>query len=245
MAERELAERVLDGADAARISRQRRDGGGAASERPQAVGAEDEKATLYLCLPATRMGTHARWLRVIINLALVAFERTKAKTDIPVLMVLDEFAVLGHMKSVEMAAGLMAGFGVKLWVVLQDLTQIKRLYKESWETFIGNAGVTTFWSNSDKTTLDYMSDKLGQTGVRLQQPNDTTLHQRLSGASGVARRAARAAAGGAARARRDAGARATGACWSRRPASRRSSCSASSTTKIRTSSGSATTDLSR
>lgn len=142
------------------------------------------KATLYLCLPATRMGTHARWLRVIINLALIAFERTKVKPDIPALMVLDEFAVLGHMKSVEVAAGLMAGFGVKLWVVLQDMTQIKRLYKESWETFIGNAGVTTFWSNSDKTTLDYVSDKLGQTGVLLERKSDTTMSQRLSGAMG-------------------------------------------------------------
>ena len=145
---------------------------------------KSQKATLYLCLPATRMGTHARWLRVIINLALVAFERTKVATDIPALMVLDEFAVLGHMKSIEVAAGLMAGFGVKLWVVLQDVTQIKRLYKESWETFIGNAGVTTAWSNADKSTLDYLSEKLGQTGVRLQQSNDITPHQRLSGARG-------------------------------------------------------------
>ena len=144
-----------------------------------------EKATLYLCLPATRMGTHSRWLRVIINLALIAFERTKAKTDIPALMVLDEFAVLGQMKSVEVAAGLMAGFGLKLWVVLQDLTQIKRLYKDSWETFIGNAGVVTFWSNSDKFTLDYISDKMGQTSVRVEQSNNVTPNQRFGGASGM------------------------------------------------------------
>lgn len=143
------------------------------------------KTTLYLCLPATRMGTHARWLRVIINLALIAFERTKVKTEIPGLMVLDEFAVLGHMKSVETAAGLMAGFGIKLWVVLQDLTQIKRLYHESWETFVGNAGLSTFWANSDKTTLDYVSDRLGQTAVTLERKSDTTMQQRLGGASGV------------------------------------------------------------
>ena len=74
---------------------------------------KSEKATLYLCLPITRMGTHARWLRVVINLALMAYEHTKAATDIPALMLLDEFAVLGHMKSIEVAAGLMAGFEVK------------------------------------------------------------------------------------------------------------------------------------
>lgn len=145
---------------------------------------KEGRVTVYLVLPATRMGTHARWLRVIINLALVAFERCKVRPQIPVLMVLDEFAVLGQMKSVEVAAGLMAGFGVKLWLVLQDLNQVKKHYRESWETFIGNAGVATFWANSDKTTLDYISDRLGQTSVRLTHQNDTTMQQRLSGASG-------------------------------------------------------------
>jgi type IV secretion system protein VirD4 len=142
------------------------------------------KATLYLCLPATRMATHARWLRVIINLALIAFERTRVRLEVPVLMVLDEFPVLGQVKSVETAAGLMAGFGVKLWVVLQDLGQIKRLYRDSWETFIGNAGIAMFWSNSDKTTLDHLSERLGQTAVRLEQSNDTTMSQKLGGATG-------------------------------------------------------------
>jgi type IV secretion system protein VirD4 len=142
-----------------------------------------QKTTLYLCLPATRMGTHSRWLRVIINLALVAFEREKRAPDIPVLMMLDEFPVLGHMRSVETAAGLMAGFGVKLWVVLQDLTQIKRHYQDSWETFISNAGVATFWANADQTTLEYISQRLGQTSLRVQQPTGATQSARLAGAS--------------------------------------------------------------
>lgn len=143
------------------------------------------KTTIYLSLPATRMGTHSRWLRVIINLALTAMERTRPKPAIPVLVVLDEFPVLGTMKSIETAAGLMAGFGVKLWVVLQDISQVERLYAKSWQTFVGNAGIMTFWANSDKKTLDYVSDKLGQTSVRLRQSNDITPQQRFSGASGM------------------------------------------------------------
>ena len=41
-----------------------------------------------------------------------------------------------------------------------------------------------FWSNSDKSSLEFLSEKLGQTGVRLEQSTDTTMHQRLSGATG-------------------------------------------------------------
>jgi type IV secretion system protein VirD4 len=141
------------------------------------------KTTLYLCLPATRMNTHSKWLRVIVNLAVSAMEAEKTKPDIPVLFLLDEFHVLGHMKSIETAAGLMAGFGVKLWVVLQDLAQIEDAYKGTWQTFVGNAGVLTAWGNSDNKTLAYISERLGQTNVRARQPSGATPGQRQQGAS--------------------------------------------------------------
>ncbi len=79
----------------------------------------------------------------------------------------------------------MAGFGVKLWVIAQDITQLQRLYAKSWETFIGNAGVLTLWSNTDGATLKYVSEKLGQTNVRLAQPSGASAPQRLAGASGA------------------------------------------------------------
>jgi type IV secretion system protein VirD4 len=141
------------------------------------------KTTVYLCLPATRMNTHSKWLRIIVNLAVNTMEQVKQKPDIPVLFLLDEFHVLGHMKSIETAAGLMAGFGVKLWVVLQDLSQIKSTYQETWETFVGNAGVLTAWGNSDNTTLHYLSERLGQTNVQMRQPTGATPGQKLQGAS--------------------------------------------------------------
>jgi len=83
-----------------------------------------KRTTVYLCLPAMRMGTHARWLRLMILLALSVMERTDVKPPAPVLFVLDEFPVLGHIQAIETAAGLMAGFGVKLWVIVQNVGQL-------------------------------------------------------------------------------------------------------------------------
>ena len=85
--------------------------------------------------------------------------------QLPVWFVLEEFPTLGHMRSIEMAAGLMAGFGVKLWTVLQDLTQLKTHYSKSWETFLGNAGVLQAFGNTDMTTSEYISQRLGMTQV--------------------------------------------------------------------------------
>lgn len=120
--------------------------------------------TVYLCLPARRMGTHSRFLRLMITVALARMEAVKAKPprDVPVLFLLDEFAALGHMQVIERAAGLMAGYGVRLHTILQDLTQLKRDYKETWETLLGNAGLLQFFGNNDETTCQYVSNMCGK-----------------------------------------------------------------------------------
>jgi len=128
--------------------------------------------TLYLVLPASRMVTHFRWFRMILTMALNTMERVENETDDPVLFVLEEFASLGHMRQIEMAAGLMAGYGVKLWTVLQDLSQLKTHYPNSWETFIGNAGVVEAFGNVDQTTLDYLSKMMGQSLAVQTQPQE-------------------------------------------------------------------------
>ena len=118
-----------------------------------------KKTTIYLCLPAMRMSTHARWFRLMILLALSVMERTKEKPPAPVLFVLDEFPVLEHIRSIEMAAGLMAGFGVKLWTIIQNVGQLKQYYDKAWETFFANSGVVTAFGFSDQEIAE---DAVGQ-----------------------------------------------------------------------------------
>jgi type IV secretion system protein VirD4 len=144
--------------------------------------------TIYLCLPARLLGTCNRWLRLFINLALQEMEKVSEKpvTGGPVLFCMDEFATLGHMAAIENAAGQIAGFGVKLWPVLQDLTQLKALYGERWETFVGNAGVVQCFGNNDLTTLEWISRRCGRTTVKV--PNDSPKaaeRTRQDGISGV------------------------------------------------------------
>lgn len=120
--------------------------------------------SLYLCLPARFIPTHARFLRLMLNLVLYRMEALgldQPRCGHPVLFIMDEFAALGRLEVIEKAAGLMAGYGVKLWPVLQDLGQLKRHYKESWETFLGNAGILQFFANADMTTLDWLSKRMG------------------------------------------------------------------------------------
>jgi type IV secretory pathway TraG/TraD family ATPase VirD4 len=120
--------------------------------------------TVYLCLPVTRMIDTARWLRLMITCALesIYLSTEKPKCGHPILMLLEEMAALQHMQSIETAVGYAAEFSLKIWGVLQDLPQLQRHYREAWETFMANAGVVHAFGNGDKTTLEYLSKKLGE-----------------------------------------------------------------------------------
>ena len=137
--------------------------------------------TIYLCLPAMRMGTHARRLRLMIFLALTVMERTPEKPKEPVLFVLDEFPVLGHMQPIETAAGLMAGYGVKLWTIVQNLGQLKQHYDKSWETFFANAGVVTGFGVIDQESQRALSAKLGKLRMTTQVPTGAAGSELLKG----------------------------------------------------------------
>lgn len=136
------------------------------------------RMTLYLCLPAMRLGTCARWFRLFVNLVLAAMERVRIKPTPAVLLCLDEFPVMGHMKTVEDAAGQIAGFGVRLWPIVQDLTQLKALYKDRWETFLGNAGVLQFFGNSDVFTLEWIAKRLGKTSLIVTRRSEVSANSR-------------------------------------------------------------------
>ena len=122
--------------------------------------------TIYLCLPAGRLESHARWLRLIVRQALLALEARGRWPlgRLPILFLMEEFAYLGHMPIMEQAAAYFPGFGVKLWAVLQDLNQLQRHYRDGWQTFLGNASVLQFFANQDSTTLSYLSERMGRTG---------------------------------------------------------------------------------
>ncbi len=141
--------------------------------------------TVYVSLPAMRMHDLTGWLRLLVQLALAACEEVQAKAPHPVLFMLDEFNVLGRLQSIEKAIAEIAGFGVKLWIVLQDVGQLKQY--NNWETFLGNTGVLQCFGNSDMATLEYLSRQLGNALVLNPSVNAITYEQAVKqGASGNA-----------------------------------------------------------
>ena len=122
----------------------------------------DRPTTFYLVLPVGRMQSHFRMLRLIVQMTCTVLEKMGSypRTRPPILFMMEEFATLGHMEIMERAAAYFPGFGIKLWAVLQDTTQLQRYYQNSWETFLGNAGLVQCFANGDQSTLSYISRRL-------------------------------------------------------------------------------------
>jgi type IV secretion system protein VirD4 len=145
--------------------------------------------TIYLVLPATRMATCSQLIRLFINQTLAAFERVRTKPKIPAMLVIDEFPVLGRMQELENAIGQIAGLGLRIHTIVQDLGQIKALYKDRWESFMGNSGVLRFFGVADEFSANWISNYLGKTTINVTDVGSTTAEQKnTQGASGFQER---------------------------------------------------------
>jgi type IV secretion system protein VirD4 len=68
------------------------------------------------------------------------------------------------MNSVLRAVTLLAGFGATVWMIVQNLPQLKGIYPDDWQVLLDVDVFQTFGSN-DEMTSKYVSDLTGDTTV--------------------------------------------------------------------------------
>jgi type IV secretion system protein VirD4 len=131
---------------------------------------KERPTTVYLILPARRIGTHATWLRLMIASIIQPLMRDTRKAKVPVMLMLDEFYALaeGGFPVIEKNMAMFRGYGIKLWTVWQDLAQAQKLYGDGYESFVANCGVLQAFAPQDVITSEYLSKRTGLTGVQLQ-----------------------------------------------------------------------------
>ena len=123
--------------------------------------------SIYIILPPHHMARYARLIRLWISSAMAAMTRTEGKPadGVPVLFMLDEMAQLGRMEPLITAVSLLAGYGMTLWMVWQDLAQIKSIYEHEWASFLANAKVQQYFGTNDHETAKMVSEMLGEETV--------------------------------------------------------------------------------
>ncbi|PHR93700.1 MAG: hypothetical protein COA69_03440 [Robiginitomaculum sp.] len=122
-----------------------------------------DDVSVYIVLPAGLGESYKPWIRLLFNAAFdAAQDLSIPKPKHSTLFVMDEFPLLGQMERIKRAAGEAAKFGVKLFIIAQDISQLKEHYGVAWETFIANSGVLIMFANNDLETQNYISARLGK-----------------------------------------------------------------------------------
>jgi len=164
---------------------------------------QQRTVSVFLVLPPNRLDAYSRWLRLLISQALQdiarhaeaptahqngaqSVSRASQRPTSPTLFLLDEFAALGRLEAIERAMGLMAGYGLQLWPILQDMSQLNDLYGKRAGTFVANAGVQQVFGVNDLETAQWLSKMIGQetTGYQTQsyKPGDaSSMTQNVTG----------------------------------------------------------------
>lgn len=119
------------------------------------------KMTIFLIIPPDLLHTRGKFLRLLVQAALGEMIRERTQPAKPVLFMLDEFAQLGTLSMIENAASIVRDYKIRLWLILQNLPQLKALYDEKWESFLSSAGVVQVFTPNELTTAKYFSERSG------------------------------------------------------------------------------------
>lgn len=126
-----------------------------------------EPTSFYVIIPPEYLDVYRPVVRLMMGITIATLTRTQDKPKDPTLFIIDEFAALGYMKNIESGVGYLAGYGISLWMFIQDLSQIKEDYPK-WASLIANCSVRMAFGTNDFDTAKILSDMMGTTTVRVE-----------------------------------------------------------------------------
>ena len=85
-----------------------------------------------------------------------------------VRFLLDEFANIGQIPEFTKKLATMRKYEISCTVILQNLAQIKSMYKDDWESLVGNCDSLLFLGGQEQTTLKYISEALGKATINVK-----------------------------------------------------------------------------
>ena len=97
---------------------------------------------------------------------------------VPVRLMFDEFANVALPDGYARLQATMRSRNVMATIILQNISQLKALFKDDWEGIIGNADTLTYLGGNEKESHKYISELLGKETI------DTTTSSRSRGRNG-------------------------------------------------------------
>lgn len=125
----------------------------------------EKPVSLYYCVTA---GEDRKLLNPLTKLFFTMFVTKKVhslkKSKYRCLMLLDEFPTLGKMDIIESGLAYLAGYGIKMMLIFQDINQLYSVYGDK-TSILGNCQVQMFYAPTDPRTAELLSKRLGTTTI--------------------------------------------------------------------------------
>ena len=100
------------------------------------------------------------------------------RLPVPVRLLFDEFANVALPDGYERLQATMRSRNLMATIILQNISQLKALFKDSWEGIIGNADAFLYLGGNEQSTHKYVSELLGKETI------DTNTYGKSTGHSG-------------------------------------------------------------
>jgi len=153
--------------------------------------AAGEAMTIYLVVPPHKLASHAALFRLWTSLLLsTILGRNAPVAKHRTLFAIDEWAQLGKFSILPMVYTLGRSYGVRVWAFFQDLSQLRGMLKEDWQTVITNTAALQVFGVPNHLTARDLASVLGDfSDLSLRQMDRAQIALQCSGQRGlIARR---------------------------------------------------------
>ncbi|MHA6124358.1 VirD4-like conjugal transfer protein, CD1115 family [Enterococcus mundtii] len=137
----------------------------------------DVKTILYILLPDTDTSFNflasMMYQQLFDMLVYKADNVYKGRLPCHVRCILDEFANIGQIPDFEKVISVIRSREISTNVILQNISQLKTLYKDTWETIIGTSDVFLYLGGMEQSTHEYISKLLGKQTIEQRNTSVT------------------------------------------------------------------------
>lgn len=117
--------------------------------------------SIYIVIPPDKLESHKALLRLWVGTLLTTIMRRTTMPRQRTLFLLDECAQLGPLDSLRQAITLLRGSGLQTWTFWQDLSQLRQVYPNDWQTIVNNSGMLQVFGITNHLMAKEWSELLG------------------------------------------------------------------------------------
>lgn len=130
------------------------------------LGEKGRKTALFVIVPDTDATFNfivaIMYSQLFNMLCTIADEKYRGSLPTHVRFMLDEFANIGLIPNFEKLIATIRSRNISATIILQAMSQLKTIYKESADTIIGNCDTSIFLGGKEPETVKALSEELGK-----------------------------------------------------------------------------------